>query len=329
MKLEIKQPRKSLAIRHGVRHAFSLIELLVVIGILTILASIVVVGISKMINSSRDKSTRLFMQNASGLLSEWQKTVGSRAVLPSEPLAQTVLPADLVGANRNGITSRLSRGVMFRLLQVSSVRKMAQNLPAENLYQWSTPNYGTDYNNPLPPHANPINALEEYYVVVSAGPPTVLVYYICFATHNDMPGALGTRPHVADQSGNLWLETSSQTPIFTDFWRNPLVFVPSCGFVLGNKLITSAATYPTPSNTGKWAVGASYQVGDAIADRMSHTSPWQVYKCVIANTGSLANQPAVTNSDRWVQIPTQPFWASAGADGNFTTPDDNIYSFEK
>lgn len=80
-----------------------------------------------------------------------------------------------------------------------------------------------------------------------------------------------------------------------DGWNNPIILVPAGGLVLN---------VPDPAST---------------------TSPQGTKQMLVRSTGTTpftGTAPPVSVNDR-------PFWASAGPDGDFSTGEDNIYSFQK
>ncbi|MDB5174362.1 MAG: hypothetical protein JWP03_1687 [Phycisphaerales bacterium] len=77
-------------------------------------------------------------------------------------------------------------------------------------------------------------------------------------------------------------------PVLLDGWKNPILFVPASGLVV-NLMVNNTPTVYTVRTSGVYPGNPP--------------------------------TPSITTNDR-------PFFASAGADGNFTNGDDNIYSFQ-
>ena len=109
-------------------------------------------------------------------------------------------------------------------------------------------------------------------------------------------------------------------PIPVDAWNNPIIFVPSGGLIIADAY-----------NSNK-----VYKVGSIVLTSFS-TPPTTAVAFRALKAGKL---PSPANADPWEQLPAnfspivtspgnRPFWASAGPDGDFQTPDDNIYSFEQ
>jgi hypothetical protein len=105
-------------------------------------------------------------------------------------------------------------------------------------------------------------------------------------------------------------------PLLLDGWGNPILFVPGGGFGL---------SVATPGPGVVWIDGVNYGVVTSAGVYTPATTP--SYDAAGLPTGSI--------------IPNQPFFVSAGADGDFSnghgwtsgTPnanqtDDNVYSFK-
>jgi hypothetical protein len=85
-----------------------------------------------------------------------------------------------------------------------------------------------------------------------------------------------------------------------DGWNNPIIFVPGTGLRV-RRLNGQQSLNPTD-----------------MSQTWIDISP----EGKVKNLGSKTQPPVVTQ-------PGRPFFASAGPDGDFTTGDDNIYSFEQ
>src|SRR5207248_3268658 len=96
--------------------------------------------------------------------------------------------------------------------------------------------------------------------------------------------------------------------VVLDGWRNPIVFVPATGLagVKSKQADTFSAT--------NYSRGARVIQGGE-------------YWTAIDSTSSAPAPPSWFNGIR--SPDGRALWASAGPDGNFTTGDDNIYSFEQ
>lgn len=126
-----------------------------------------------------------------------------------------------------------------------------------------------------------------------------------FRAIRDVPA--GTAPVTGVDNTN-WVR---DVATIIDAFGNPMIFVPSSGMHLG-ALYSPSASY-TPGDRVYTGSGAARVYYEAIApvsgQPPTNTSFWRVATPVRSTDG-------------------RPFWASAGADGNFDTPADNLYSFE-
>lgn len=98
-----------------------------------------------------------------------------------------------------------------------------------------------------------------------------------------------------------------------DGFGNPILFVPSSGLHIG----------------GRYMSGRSYDVGDRV---FVASSPGvrQYFECIqAAPAGTSPSNTSFWRPAQPIRSPDgKPFWASAGPDGDFDTPGDNLYSFE-
>jgi hypothetical protein len=141
-------------------------------------------------------------------------------------------------------------------------------------------------------------------------------YYECIADHaitaySTVPPGL---PGIPDYDPTHWRHIESA---MLDAFGNPIIYVPNDKpLIIGNY----KGNY-TPVN---------YLIGDSV----KNTGNGKYYVC-IKNVTLLAPTTGAPPSIDWWEnaLITSPdgkaFWASAGPDGNFGTPGDNIYSFQK
>jgi prepilin-type N-terminal cleavage/methylation domain-containing protein len=102
-----------------------------------------------------------------------------------------------------------------------------------------------------------------------------------------------------------------------DPWRNPIIFVPSAGIHVGREYVT----------------GRTYKQGERVFVVGANRT---YYVCIAATTTA---DPSVTTAWRNVSLAAnpqpirapdgKPFWMSAGPDGDFDTPQDNVNSFDQ
>lgn len=106
-----------------------------------------------------------------------------------------------------------------------------------------------------------------------------------------------------------------------DPFGNPIVFVPAAGLQVGR--------WVTAAGTGNFKPGDRVYVSDSGSQYAPNRAYWI---CLQATTTgpSYGSTPSTTwkRADPIRSPDGKPFWASAGPDGNFDTNEDNVYSFE-
>jgi type II secretory pathway pseudopilin PulG len=97
-----------------------------------------------------------------------------------------------------------------------------------------------------------------------------------------------------------------------DGFGHPILFVPASGMHVGAAYVSSR----------------SYDVGDRVFTGNGAARTY--YECIApAGAGDAPPNGTYWRAATPVRSPDgKPFWASAGPDGNFDTPGDNLYSFE-
>ena len=339
--------------------AFTMVEILVVISIILVLVGMVVFGIRKVNESSRRNASKVMMENGRSMLSEYNRAAAALP-LPSQPLdlgsahRPGNLNADAAESTGNadpnaryGRAVLYSRAVVGRLMQNPAVRKMVEAMPAEKLLQ-------------IPGAVNQVPGIVVYpsarpgavplmsYVM---GPPSPLVDAspdappppeapgtvpcMCFAAFTDSAALnySAAWPRQGILSQWHWLDIPNNASALLDGFGNPLIFIPTCGFLANGRLVTSGGTF-TIAGSMYWNIPLArvYAVGEyAVYSADGRT--YQVYRCNLAHTAAPANAPDQASAP-WVRVATAPFFASAGPDGIFFDParpetlDDNMYSFE-
>jgi hypothetical protein len=124
-----------------------------------------------------------------------------------------------------------------------------------------------------------------------------------------------TTPPSAPAANTNWVQDDNPTPLILDAWGNPIIFVPATGLI---NVYTGAgtpdatvATLPPPVAF----IPAGLRSLPPITSPEGQNDP---------NYG-----PPVQNVFPGVKPPGRPFFVSAGPDGDLSTGDDNLYSFEK
>lgn len=328
--------------RRGRGRGFTMIELLVVIGVLIILAAIVLVGMRSVTGRSREQATRLTLQQLRNLLGEYDAATrlgkgppnwwwsngnslvnvpatdgdfwrapfvpGAAALFqpldaPGNVLTGTGTILDPMNPARNGSRAILNTQQAMRyILTVPVNRQAAQQLQSDTLFTpaWQAANIpftGPDrvyYTQDDPPASAPVQYL------VGARVQHEGKFYRCRANHPSPPGT------PAPPNAN-WVEEGTAADTFreeppimlVDAWNNPILFVPATGMIVRT---LNGETELDPTKRGQTVV-------------------------VVSPEGSAAAAVLPNQAGELVRA-GKPFFVSAGPDGDFTTGDDNIYSFE-
>lgn len=119
-------------------------------------------------------------------------------------------------------------------------------------------------------------------------------------------------PGIAPTPGSDNTDWARDFGAILDSFGNPILFVPASGLHLGTRY--SASRSYAPGDRVFTAAGTARSYFECVAQTTPGTSP--------ANTSFWRPAQPVRSPDG------KPFWASAGPDGDFDTPADNLYSFE-
>ena len=338
------------------RKAFTLVEMLVAIGIIVILVSMITLAVQKVLISSKTNATKGLLQTGVSLLEEWRRVCPTEypsfpwLVDPLFPLL--MIPGDIQtgGAGLNTQGFQLSRATIRRMNGIPAVRTLIGKIPTGRFI--------------VPPDV-------DYSILLTTVPPapgigyafkgnftgqTIPIdrFFICF-------NGLGVAAKLAAPTDpnpvnwllnyrDYWMESSKGgTQILKDAWENPTLLIPSCGFQatdLNNNpiLVTSSGIKTQFCATGAtfldrlvWNAGAkTYAPRDiVIAPIAKSPAQWGLFMCTTNHNSAVGNQPETSGGKPlWDRIPAVPFFASAGPDGIFFDPNnpktlqDNIYSFE-
>jgi hypothetical protein len=125
-----------------------------------------------------------------------------------------------------------------------------------------------------------------------------------------------TTPPNAPASNTNWVQDDNPTPLILDAWGNPIIFVPATGLI---NVFTGAGTADAtvaalPPWIGTTPPGVSRRL-PAITSPEGQNDP--------------TYNPPPTAVPPGQKPPGRPFFVSAGPDGDLSTGDDNLYSFEK
>jgi prepilin-type N-terminal cleavage/methylation domain-containing protein len=279
------------------KRGFTLIEVLTVIGIIIILVGIVVYGLGKVMGGSKAAATKTTLENLKSMLGEYEV-----------------------------VSKGLNRQPSYQWLN-----DVDYSNPPMSLWQDFDPGDGA------PPEPDPAQAPRDVNLASGTGASgrysadqigntqlvlmlmqqapsvrTVVTQLPSNQLLEQLPAGLGGPPagvklQVQLPNGAVGpyngAAAKAVPPLILDAWGNPIIFVPSGGLCGGNGGVNDPDTM---------FVGGKRGDSDA---KMVVSLPF--------------DQAPAADQARQIRSPdNRPFWASAGADGNFLTGDDNIYSFE-
>ena len=158
-----------------------------------------------------------------------------------------------------------------------------------------------------------------------------IVNYVALRSNRAPQLSLASPPPVVPTAlpATDWAPASKPTRILLDAWNNPMIFVPASGMNVGT-LHQDGKAYKTGDRVYVLATAGNPQSARTyyVAARDTITTPgassdWRGPELTSPNTEYRDDFPAAVIS------PTgRPFFASAGPDGDFSTHDDNLYSFD-
>jgi len=274
------------------RKAFTAIELLIAIGIIVILAGMLLLGLKHMVGSTKNNSTQIGLQNARSMMAELE----TRDTLTNQlggiypTYSTTPIPApELVTVDAYDSSTTIPQN-NGRFLAPAVLR--TQQVMAK------------------------LRAMPDNRQLLAKMAPERLL--------RPQAGGLAYGQYAPPTTPKL-LTVSEQmptppehghpdAPILVDAWNNPIIFVPPAGLQV-------AFAYDGAKQ---------YAVGEVVG---AAGGPY------FRNLRGSKGVTAVAGDD-WEQMPPsftgtvtspdgRPFFASAGPDGNFQSPMDNLYSFEQ
>lgn len=174
------------------RNAFTLIELIVAISVIAILAGMLIVGIQYVGASSREKATRVTLENLQSMLTELENTAG----LGRLPAFRSISAPGYIGegsAIRMNDAFRYTRDAMAILQSVPANASSIAQLPPETMA--------------VLPWQGGVSYLTDDQVTHDG-----VVYHATDAT-------------TAEPPGGTWTPSARAVPLPIDAWGNPIIFV--------------------------------------------------------------------------------------------------------
>jgi type II secretory pathway pseudopilin PulG len=289
-----------------------MVELLVVISIILILIALAVAGLKLVVGSTADKATRTTMENLLAMQSAYDAV--TRGVRPiktlvlgdatATPVVAPLRPTSPYYVGKVSVDAPQSMTPVAIFDRTESLPTMAagQALVAlaqipenkQSMLKFS-PSVSRIVTNVWSNTAtyNPGDRIR--YDGGINGPE----FFECLVSP-----AVGMTPVV----GTNWKHTEST---MMDGFNNPIVYVPA-----GQSLVIG--TYKGAYSAGNIHVGDTVQNGTGYAVCIKDSPPSPTAPL---DTNYWQNAAIVSPDGR-------PFWASAGLDGDFGKPGDNIYSFQ-
>lgn len=329
-----------------IRRAFTLLELLIVIGVIAALAALLLLGMRSVQNNARTNETKIILQTLQGMLSELDaKTqlgkspqawtwwgLNSPSTLepaPADPLSSTydfwhlpasvnrtgvVTPDSLDAPGQVGADTTATRNGSRQILNTQIVMSMLLSLPANRTAlqkiqadRYFTPTWVGNQQVPTPGTDGVLNTSDD-------GSEAVADFYL--------PGM------IVQLNGIQYLcNSTSAPPVATPPsphspgppWRDLTQFpgtpqVPLLLDAWDNPIIFVPAT------------GLRVRLLNGQSSNTT-TDPTQTF-IIISPEGKVQSADS-THPSPFVIQPGRPFFASAGPDGDFSKGDDNIYSFQQ
>jgi type II secretory pathway pseudopilin PulG len=201
---------------HRRRSGFTLLELLVVIGIIMVLMAMAVIGYNVVERSAAGRETKTTLADLHGMLAELDAAVGSTALPTStyKNAAGATVTALFGAITASGDPDAPSADTTpLPVNQAWNIDDVTTNAPARNYNSANSPHFS---NNVMQQTQNAMGAL----MAVPANQAAV----------SQLPSKLIMKVMDSNPSVNTMVPTSP--PILLDGWGNPIIYVPSSGIVV-------------------------------------------------------------------------------------------------
>jgi prepilin-type N-terminal cleavage/methylation domain-containing protein len=285
-------------LRH--RKGFTMLEMLVVIGVILLLVTIAVAAYSKMVNAMAVKATATNLENCRSMLAEFEQVTPMTGMGYFSGQPDPNFPylggyfynaADV----KAGVTLDKTSPIDAADPSFAGVVTPPNRDQAPTRYPATT-----DGNQVMPPYMPATTSSPKPQTNAVYNTACVMMYLARVPNIGAELKKLPSKSFLLDPNGNpIVLNNAGQSspaPVMVDGWGNPIIFVPANGLKV----------FLTQGNSPKYVYGATP------ANFVVRTS----------GTYDIKNLPPLKQTDR-------PFWAAAGPDANFATGDDNVYSFKQ
>ena len=138
------------------RGGFTLLEVLVVIGIIVLLIAIGVIGFNVLDASASRRSTHATMQSARAILAEYERVAGPGKIPTANPLGTVESPGDVnQGAPTRDAAANATGVAMRQLLSAPDARRIYDGLPDRARARRVDPNNPNNPANTTMPTSTP------------------------------------------------------------------------------------------------------------------------------------------------------------------------------
>jgi prepilin-type N-terminal cleavage/methylation domain-containing protein len=236
------------------RRGFTLLELLIVVGLIALLSGLLVMAIGHMRTSAKRQQTTVMLENLRAMYADYDAMAHRHFVSYRDPLyngnnvdmpcPQNVTndfagmaPASLttlpISLDRNGYAVLLARDVMNQMRQTTTNATSLGKMPASSLMRFTQTAAPAPFN---PTTTTPYHMLDRVYVMSIN--PTTFTYYTCI----EYNPPVGIPPLVVPPPNtNFWFPSTfyandptaptlvgadNTAPVGLDAWGNPIIFVP-------------------------------------------------------------------------------------------------------
>jgi prepilin-type N-terminal cleavage/methylation domain-containing protein len=285
------------------RRGFTLIELMVVIGIIAILSTLLIIGVGKLQTNAKRQQTVQLLENCRAMWAEYDSVKRLHIdqfiqPAPGNVTAEAEMSAEQTQntfGDRIGIEVIITRAVFSMLRTQPNIRAEMDKFPSGRMfltyYMTKPSEFELFYGVVTYTASNSGYPAGSYVTYNDPSTPAGRNFgYLCIhSVPLDQNGkAVMPTPPPTDPGYWMFLQQEPQDPVLLDAWGNPIICVIGGELGTGGQL-NANGTVPLGSGVLK-AGGRSFTV--SAPDKRT-------------------------------------FWASAGPDGDFSKGDDNLYSFEK